>query len=96
MNDMSLRYILLYVLMLSVIAPARGQSSAGSSIVSRTVLSGDGLKAAEHRVYDNGLGVVPSYLLVPYSIDKDNLDLLVETGNYEWDADHQYLVSTLG
>ena len=58
MNDMSLRYILLYVLMLSVIAPARGQSSAGSSIVSRTVLSGDGLKAAEHRVYDNGLGDV--------------------------------------
>lgn len=46
--------------------------------------------------YDNGLGIVPSYLLVPYSIDKDNLDLLVETGNYKWDADNHYLVSTLG
>ena len=57
-TQMSLRHILLCILMLSVIAPARGQSSAGSSIVSRTVLSGDGLKAAEHRVYDNGLGDV--------------------------------------
>ena len=55
---MRLRDILLYILMLSVIAPARGQSSAGSNIVSRTVLSGDGLKAAEQCVYDNGLGDV--------------------------------------
>ena len=52
--------------------------------------------AFDTETYDNGLGVVPSYLLVPYSIDKDNLDLLVETGNYEWDANNQYLVSTLG
>lgn len=37
--------------------------------------------------YDNGLGVVPSYLLVPYSIDKDNLDLLVDTGLYTMGAD---------
>ena len=52
--------------------------------------------AFDTETYDNGLGVVPSYLLVPYSIDASNLDLLVETGNYEWDADHVYLVSTLG
>ena len=52
--------------------------------------------AFDTETYDNGLGVVPSYLLVPYSIDATNLDLLVETGNYEWDANHQYLVSTLG
>ena len=52
--------------------------------------------AFDTETYDNGLGVVPSYLLVPYSIDKNNLDLLVETGNYKWDADHHYLVSTLG
>ena len=32
--------------------------------------------------YDNGLGKVPSFLLVPYSIDKDNLDLLIATGLY--------------
>ncbi len=37
--------------------------------------------------YDNGLGVVPSYLLVPYSIDKENLDLLVDTGLYTMGAD---------
>ena len=52
--------------------------------------------AFDTETYDNGLGVVPSYLLVPYSIDASNLDLLVETGNYKWDADNHYLVSTLG
>ena len=52
--------------------------------------------AFDTETYDNGKGVVPSYLLVPYSIDKSNLDLLVETGNYKWDANNQYLVSTLG
>ncbi len=42
--------------------------------------------------YDNGTGIIPSYLLVPYVITKDNLDLLVDTGLYEWDG--EYLVST--
>lgn len=51
--------------------------------------------AFDTETYDNGLGVVPSYLLVPYSIDASNLELLVETGNYAWDADNVYLVSTL-
>ena len=41
MNDMSLHHIILCILMLSVIAPARGQNAAGSDIVSRTVLSSD-------------------------------------------------------
>ena len=41
--------------------------------------------------YDNGMGVVPSYLLVPYVITKDNLQLLVDTGLYEMDGD--YLVA---
>ncbi len=44
--------------------------------------------------YDNGTGIIPSYLLVPFVITADNLDLLVDTGLYEWDADNQYLVST--
>ena len=39
MNDIRLRQIILCILMLSLISPARGQSSAGSNIVSRTVLS---------------------------------------------------------
>ncbi|MCR5089574.1 MAG: sugar-binding protein [Oscillospiraceae bacterium] len=38
--------------------------------------------AFDTETYDNGMGIVPSYLLVPYSIDKDNLDLLVDTGLY--------------
>ena len=42
--------------------------------------------------YDNGTGIIPSYLLVPYVITADNLDVLVETGLYEWNGD--YLAST--
>ncbi len=37
--------------------------------------------------YNNGVGIVPSYLLVPYSIDASNLDLLVATGLYTMGAD---------
>lgn len=44
--------------------------------------------------YDNGVKVVPSYLLVPYVITKDNLQLLVDTGLYKWDKDNKYLEST--
>ena len=41
--------------------------------------------------YDNGTGIIPSYLLVPYVITKDNLQLLVDTGLYKWNGD--YLVA---
>ena len=44
--------------------------------------------------YDNGTGIIPSYLLVPWVVTKDNLDDLVATGLYQWDANHQYLEST--
>lgn len=44
--------------------------------------------------YNNGVKVVPSYLLVPYVITKDNLDLLVDTGLYQWDSANKYLEST--
>ena len=46
--------------------------------------------------YSNGTDFAKSFLLVPYSIDASNLDLLVATGNYKWDANNQYLESTLG
>ena len=42
--------------------------------------------------YDNGTGIIPSYLLVPYVITADTLQTLVDTGLYAWDGD--YLVST--
>lgn len=42
--------------------------------------------------YDNGTGIIPSYLLVPWTVTKDNLDDLVATGLYAWEGD--YLVST--
>lgn len=41
--------------------------------------------------YDNGTGIIPSYLLVPTVITADNLQDLVDTGLYTWDGD--YLVS---
>ena len=44
--------------------------------------------------YDNGVKVVPSYLLVPYVITKDSLQKLVDTGLYKWDSDNKYLEST--
>lgn len=42
--------------------------------------------------YDNGTGIIPSYLLVPSVITADNMQDLVDTGLYAWDG--QYLVST--
>ena len=41
--------------------------------------------------YDNGTGIIPSYLLVPWTVTKDNLQDLVDTGLYKWDANNQYL-----
>lgn len=42
--------------------------------------------------YDNGTGKIPSYLLVPSVVTKDNLQDLVDTGLYAWDGN--YLIST--
>ena len=41
--------------------------------------------------YDNGTGVIPSFLLVPWTVTKDDLQKLVDTGLYQWDADNTYL-----
>lgn len=41
--------------------------------------------------YNNGVRYIQSYLLVPYVITKDNLQLLVDTGFYKWDGDNKYL-----
>ena len=58
MNIIKLRHIwILTVLVTAFVSPVRGQTSAGSNIVSRTVLSSGGA-VAEQRVYDNGLGDV--------------------------------------
>lgn len=46
--------------------------------------------------YDNGTGIVPSYLLVPFQITKDNLQDLVDTGLYKWDDENKYLVAIKG
>lgn len=41
--------------------------------------------------YTNGTSKLTSFLLVPYSIDKENLNLLVDTGLYKWDSANKYL-----
>ena len=41
--------------------------------------------------YDNGTGIIPSFLLVPWTVTKDDLQKLVDTGLYQWDADNTYL-----
>ena len=41
--------------------------------------------------YFTDAGPVPSYLLVPWVVTKDNLQDLVDTGLYKWDADNKYL-----
>ncbi|MCR5122275.1 MAG: sugar-binding protein [Ruminococcus sp.] len=44
--------------------------------------------------YDNNKKKVPSCLVSPSVINKDNLQLLVDTGLYEWDSENKYLLST--
>ena len=41
--------------------------------------------------YNNGKKYVQSYLLIPTVITKSDLQSLVDTGNYRWDADNKYL-----
>lgn len=53
---MRFRHIFTYILMAAFLAPAYGQNTAGSSIASKTLLSSDGARKVEQRVYDNGLG----------------------------------------
>ena len=56
MTDMRFRHIFTYILMAAFLVPAYGQNTAGSSIASKTLLSSDGARKVEQRVYDNGLG----------------------------------------
>ena len=41
--------------------------------------------------YNNGVRYIQSYLLVPYVITKENLQLLVDTGIFKWDSENKYL-----
>ena len=51
-----------------------------------------GVEAAyDTESYDNGTGIIPSYLLVPWTVTAENLEDLVATGLYAWDGD--YLVA---
>lgn len=54
---MRFQHIFTYFLMAAFLAPAYGQNTAGSSIASKTLLSYDGARKVEQRVYDNGLGI---------------------------------------
>jgi putative multiple sugar transport system substrate-binding protein len=48
----------------------------------------DAEAAYDTESYDNGTGIIPSYLLVPWTVTKDNLQDLVDTGLYVWDGDY--------
>ena len=52
----------------------------------KQILNGEEVEVNDEETYDNGVKVVPSYLLVPYVITKDSLDKLVDTGLYKWIA----------
>ena len=41
--------------------------------------------------YNNGTGIIPSFLLVPWTVTREDLQKLVDTGLYKWDADQKYL-----
>ena len=41
--------------------------------------------------YNNGVKYVQSYLLVPTVITKENLQVMVNTGLYQWDSSNQYI-----
>ena len=57
MNQIRLRHAILCILMMLFIIPASAQSTAGSSIASRTLLVSDGTKKTEKRIYANGTPV---------------------------------------
>ncbi|MBR3447287.1 MAG: sugar-binding protein [Oscillospiraceae bacterium] len=79
--------------------------AAATLAVAKSILSGEtpdeGLVSSlgadatyDVESYNNGVKVVPSYLLVPYVITKNDLQKLVDTGLYKWDSDNKYLEST--
>lgn len=48
-----------------------------------SILEGSEAEVNDTETYDNGVKVVPSYLLEPQSVDKDNVEsLLVESKYY--------------
>lgn len=64
---------------------------AGEAVDASLCAKFDVEAAFDDATYTNGTSNYTSFLLVPYSIDKDNLQLLVDTGLYQWDANNQYL-----
>ncbi len=56
--------------------------AAQAVAMSEALLGGEECEANDTETYDNGVKVVPSYLLEPVSIDAENVQLLVEEGYY--------------
>jgi len=46
------------------------------------VVKGEKPEVNDTKTYDNGVKVVPSYLLIPISVDKDNWEKVLVTGGY--------------
>ena len=75
--------------------------------VCKTILSGKTPAAAlaselpyevtfDSETYNNGVKYVQSYILTPYVITKDNMQLLVNTGMFRWDSSQKYVESITG
>ena len=75
--------------------------------VCKTILSGKTPAAAlaselpyevafDSETYNNGVKYVQSYILTPYVITKDNMQLLVNTGMFRWDSSQKYVESVTG
>ena len=73
--------------------------------VAKAILAGDAIDASlldnlsaeaafDTESYNNGTGIIPSYLLVPWTVTADDLQKLVDTGLYKWDGEEKYLEST--
>ena len=69
-----------------------GQALLAGETIDASLCSKLNAEAAfDTETYSNGTSNMKSFLLVPYSIDQSNLQLLIDTGLYKWDANNQYL-----
>ena len=92
---MSLRHVFLFFLASLILAPVRGQETAGSSIASMTVLSADSTKMFVERVYDKLTLTYDGNRLAGVSETASDYDF---TGSFEYKRSNgsQYIYNSNG
>ena len=69
----------------TIFKDTREQAKVTADMVD-SALKGETVKVNDTKAYDNGVKVVPSYLLVPHSVDKSNWQAtLIDSGYYTAD-----------